>query len=380
MLATLFFMQPVGQFLATAVAIVVTYLYRDQMQDLSHCRSPTCYKAVDQAWRWIAGLGGVPALVAFVIRLQIPESPRFTMDVLLDSRKALADTQDYFEVADEILPTTEKGDEDVKGQGQGLAPHDLGIGTGLIDHHLHPRDPTNRPLSPPSPALTLTPNRSPHMSGQIRDRKFSAHSTPRATILFDGGPLPPPKSPQQAREPSKRLQLRDWMRGFHRHFIVQGNWTYLFGVCASWFILDISFYGLGLSSPSIIQELLYGKGNVNFADTHSVYGMLWGNSWHPSIIVSLAALLGGACMIVAVSRGIRLTVLQAVFFIVLGILLEVVGGTFRPLISDDDGKRHWGLVVLYFLCQFFFNFGPNSTTYMVSLCLLHPLHNLPLPS
>ena len=103
-----------------------------------------------------------------------------------------------------------------------------------------------------------------------------------------------------------------------------------------------------------------------------------------ALIVSLAALLGGACMIFAVSRGIRLKMLQLWGFVALGILLEVVGAAFHPLIVDNNGavsNRHWGLVVLYFFCQFCFNAGANSTTFMVgpSLSFTHAdssLHNL----
>lgn len=59
MLATLFFMQPLGQFIATIVALVVTYWFRYQMQDKQNCQNDDCYKAVDRAWRLIIGIGGM---------------------------------------------------------------------------------------------------------------------------------------------------------------------------------------------------------------------------------------------------------------------------------------------------------------------------------
>ena len=58
MLATLFFMQPLGQFLATIVALIVTYLFRHQMQNPQHCTTDECYRAVDRTWRIIVGIGG----------------------------------------------------------------------------------------------------------------------------------------------------------------------------------------------------------------------------------------------------------------------------------------------------------------------------------
>ena len=57
MLATLFFMQPLGQFLATIVALIVTYPFRHQMQNPQHCTTDECYRAVDRTWRIIVGIG-----------------------------------------------------------------------------------------------------------------------------------------------------------------------------------------------------------------------------------------------------------------------------------------------------------------------------------
>ena len=42
------------------------------------------------------GIGGLWAIFAMIIRFQIPESPRYTLDVLLDGGKALKDTRDYY--------------------------------------------------------------------------------------------------------------------------------------------------------------------------------------------------------------------------------------------------------------------------------------------
>lgn len=57
------------------------------MKDIGSCTNPECFRAVDKAWRWIVGIGGLPGLLALIIRLQIPESPRYAMDVLSDWEK-----------------------------------------------------------------------------------------------------------------------------------------------------------------------------------------------------------------------------------------------------------------------------------------------------
>ena len=55
---------------------------------------------------------------------------------------------------------------------------------------------------------------------------------------------------------------------------------------------------------------------------------------------------------------------QSLFFGVLAILFFVVGGLFQVLFNNGQGNQHWGLVALYFFCQFFFNMGPNATTFI----------------
>lgn len=59
MLAMLFFMQPLGQFITTIFTLFVTYWFRDHMQDIKQCKSDDCYRAVDRAWRLVVGIGGM---------------------------------------------------------------------------------------------------------------------------------------------------------------------------------------------------------------------------------------------------------------------------------------------------------------------------------
>src|SRR5947207_2864892 len=98
MLAAVFYMQPVGQFLANIVAILATrsshrYIYHDS--DPSNC-SGDCMETTDRIWRWIVGLGAVPPTLALLARLFIPESPRYLLEVEKDSNTAKQDAKAYF--------------------------------------------------------------------------------------------------------------------------------------------------------------------------------------------------------------------------------------------------------------------------------------------
>jgi PHS family inorganic phosphate transporter-like MFS transporter len=48
-------------------------------------------KHVDYCWRLLIGLGCIPAVIALYFRLTIPETPRFTMDVERNVRRAAED-------------------------------------------------------------------------------------------------------------------------------------------------------------------------------------------------------------------------------------------------------------------------------------------------
>ena len=84
MIAAVFFCQPAGQLIAVLVAFAATAGFRSHIAGIVDAPSCSvfavdsagiaCARSVDRAWRLLAGLGCVPAAVAMVFRLTIPES------------------------------------------------------------------------------------------------------------------------------------------------------------------------------------------------------------------------------------------------------------------------------------------------------------------
>lgn len=84
MIAAVFFWQPVGQLLATLLALIATEGFRSHIlrgKDAVSCSihatdaaGVDCAQTVDRVWRLVSGLGAVPAAIAMVFRLTIPES------------------------------------------------------------------------------------------------------------------------------------------------------------------------------------------------------------------------------------------------------------------------------------------------------------------
>lgn len=87
MIAAVFFCQCIGQLLATTFALAATEGFQSQIAhdgNLTSCSIFTnifldpsganCAQTVDRVWRLVAGLGAVPAAIAILFRLTIPES------------------------------------------------------------------------------------------------------------------------------------------------------------------------------------------------------------------------------------------------------------------------------------------------------------------
>jgi len=84
MLASVFLCQPLGQLIAVLMAFAATAGFRSYIAAAPGAASCTaaasdvegmeCAKMVDRSWRLVAGLGAVPAAIAIIFRLTIPES------------------------------------------------------------------------------------------------------------------------------------------------------------------------------------------------------------------------------------------------------------------------------------------------------------------
>ncbi|KAM3422172.1 hypothetical protein BST61_g2541 [Cercospora zeina] len=132
-----------------------------------------------------------------------------------------------------------------------------------------------------------------------------------------------------------------------------GQWKYgkvLLGTASSWFLLDVAFYGVGLNSSTILQAIGYGKGKNAY---EFLYNIAVGN-----VILVCAGAIPGYWVTVATVDTIGRKPIQLMGFIILTILLCIMGFAYHQIGTS-------GLLACYVLAQFFFNFGPNATTFIV---------------
>ena len=136
---------------------------------------------------------------------------------------------------------------------------------------------------------------------------------------------------------------------FWLHFKQWRHGKILLGTAGSWFFIDIAFWGLGLNNSNILKAIGYANSQNVY---YSLYNVAVGN-----LILSLAGNIPGYWVSAATIDTIGRKPIQMGSFIVLTMLFCIIGFAYYQLSSH-------ALFALYVLCQFFSNFGANSTTFI----------------
>ncbi|KAI7553032.1 Repressible high-affinity phosphate [Hortaea werneckii] len=156
---------------------------------------------------------------------------------------------------------------------------------------------------------------------------------------------------QTMRDEAPQLEIpKASLSDFFAHY---SQWKYgkvLLGTAGSWFFLDVAFYGVGLNNSTILQAIGYGKGDTVY---EILYNISVGN-----IILVCAGAIPGYWVTVALVDTIGRKPIQLGGFIILTILFCIIGFGYHVIGTG-------GLLACYVIAQFFFNFGPNSTTFIV---------------
>ncbi|KAI9646419.1 hypothetical protein NHQ30_004411 [Ciborinia camelliae] len=308
MMTAVFMCQPLGQLAATLVSLIAAASQRDGIPadaTISDCTGE-CLKTMDSIWRWIIGVGVIPAVIALWFRLTIIESPRYTADVVRDSKKAASDLNRYLpsEIESEAASTTSIE-----------VPAQLRFRGSVMNGN-------RRPSSINSQGDELLEYQT---LGNTNDNK------------------PPP--------------IPSW-EDFKDYFWYKGNLRTLIATSMCWFCVDLPFYGLGMNSPHIISTIWHGIGTP----PTSIYPLLVDDVWQSLVVVSIGAIMGCAITFVAIDT-IGRRKIQIIGFFFLFILFIIIGGSFNHLYNIGGSAA---TIVLYILCQIFFNFGPNTITYIIA--------------
>lgn len=270
MMGAVFAMQGLGQLCAAFVMLFLTLGFKSSLESstkLSNCTGG-CAEAVDKMWRTLIGFGAVPGCIALYYRLTIPETPRYTFDVMLDVEQAEGDAEAY-----------------LKGK-----------------------------------------------SGATPD------VVSRAAVQ------------QQAKE-QMTVEKAGWS-DFFRHYSQLKHFKLLAGTALSWCFLDIAYYGVSLNNAVILEVIGYSTKGA-----HNTYEILY-NTAVGNMIIVLAGAVPGYWVTVFTVDTLGRKPIQFMGFTILTVLFVVMGFAYFHISPN-------GLLAIFVLAQFFFNFGPNATTFIV---------------
>lgn len=136
----------------------------------------------------------------------------------------------------------------------------------------------------------------------------------------------------------------------------------LIGTSYSWFALDIAFYGLGLNSSIILQTI--GFGTPATQTTLGIYNNLK-NVCVGNLILSAAGLIPGYWVSFLFIESWGRKPIQLMGFIALTIIFVIMGFGFDKLNDPKKPAAQKAFVFFYCLANFFQNFGPNTTTFVI---------------
>ncbi|KAI8091153.1 phosphate:H+ symporter [Gilbertella persicaria] len=153
-------------------------------------------------------------------------------------------------------------------------------------------------------------------------------------------------------ETKQEIPKASWA-DFRRHF---SQWRYgkvLLGTAYSWFALDVAWYGLGLNNSIILQNIGFSGGPDAY---NAVFKACVGN-----LIINLLGSVPGYWITVFTVDKIGRKTIQIMGFTVLTIMFIILGFGYHAIINTSVAL----FIVLFTITQIFFNFGPNSTTFIV---------------
>ena len=260
---------------------------------------------LDSVWRLIYGIAAVPAAFVTYIRFTIPETPRFVYDVQRNAIDGKRGTE-YLTTTDANVAETENSEED------------------------DPDDPLNE--MPPLPSWY-----------DFKEYFFKPGGT--WTRYSDES-------------------SRSWTT-----LRFTGRWPRLLGTSATWFLLDFSFFGLGLNNSQIVTGLY--KGCRQDDVSNPLPGAIWNsepsvatsavslfedNEYAFWLIVSIAA-ISGSLSLILLSKSFDRKRIFLVTFLTLGLLFFVIGGILLHKVMDHYSAPYFVVAIFYALCQFLYNLG-----------------------
>jgi PHS family inorganic phosphate transporter-like MFS transporter len=145
---------------------------------------------------------------------------------------------------------------------------------------------------------------------------------------------------------------------FKEYFSKWVNFKVLLGCALCWFFVDIGYYGTSLNTNLILGYIGYGK--PTSSGNQKIFDDLW-NRAMGTMIINIAGTVPGYWFTVVFVDTWGRKPIQYMGFT----FLTIIFGSMSIFYTNLTSNQTTIFVVLYAFAQFFFNFGPNSTTFII---------------
>ncbi|KAJ4376318.1 hypothetical protein N0V83_001601 [Neocucurbitaria cava] len=268
MVAAVFTMQPLGQLCAaiagySAIAIVNRSF---RLSDYGVHGTADSRALVDRVWRGIVLFGALPSVLALIFRFYLTDPGRYTLEVQEDIDQAVEDTDR--QVSRQLLSRLKK-----------VLPWKTKTLTEPEDIELPRAQPRHRG------------------TGHTADTSSS--------------------------DPPQTHDHRQSLGDLYTYLWTERNIILLFGTCATWFLLDIVFFGLGISSPDTLAVVWADQPVPSVSNTtvppwnpdpthpdYTIVDVLKSNSKELILASALGALGGSILLTITINQFKRKWLLQ----------------------------------------------------------------------
>ncbi|MCJ1389418.1 Inorganic phosphate transporter pho84 [Xylographa bjoerkii] len=294
-----------GTLTGSVVTIIILACFKEAIDNKGE------YNQLDAVWRIQMGLGLVPAFATLYQRLTMPEGKKYLESKELNSPASLRGN----ETKASESSVSEKPDhihgEDARDTHAVKTPNTDGIALGsrVAEH---------------SPATSST---------GVHEASHNPASEPLNEVAI--------------------LQLSSRKVRFNTFFVYFSEWRHLkplLGTTSTWFLLDIVFYGTNLNQSVLLSDIGFSAGS-------NEYNILLRNGVG-NLIIAVAGYVPGYFFTIFFVERLGRRWIQIQGFLVVALMFAIIAGDYSHL--GTAGK-----FVCFALAQFFFNFGPNATTFII---------------
>jgi len=190
----------------------------------------------------------------------------------------------------------------------------------------------------------------PRFTAHVKGNKDQAMKDINAVLNDSSSPNDEEATSPASNDTPGRITWAD----FVEHYKKWKNLKVLLGCALSWFFLDVAFYGLSLNQSVVLTKIGYTQPKKY--PYEYLYTLAVGNT----LINLMGSVPGYWFTVLLVEKWGRVKI-QMMGFILVTIIFLILSAGYNAILKEATGL----FIALYALAQFFFNFGPNSTTFII---------------